>query len=141
MRPVEHSWIYADHPTRATSRPRWAAMEAGVSYYSRPVSAFTWEPSWEPFSVDGCGRLWTPVDTKAFRSELCGRLWTPVDSARRSTDQEVGVRIPPGVPCTPQEYVETPVSHRGFCLRLMCKSDCNPGLVAILGSQSRSAHN
>ena len=47
--------------------------------------------------MDSGGRLWTPVDLKAFRSGLCGRLWTPVDAAWPSTDQKVGVRVPPGV--------------------------------------------
>ncbi len=55
-----------------------------------------WEPSWEPFAVDGCGRLWTPVESKASRSGLCGRLWTPVDTAWRSTDQKVGGSSPSG---------------------------------------------
>jgi hypothetical protein len=42
------------------------------------------EPIWEPTAVDGCGRLWTAVDT----------VW-------RCTDQKVGVRVPPGVPMNP----------------------------------------
>ena len=48
--------------------------------------------------MDLCGRLWTPVDTKACRFGLCGRLWTPMDTACRSTDQEVGGSSPSG--CT-----------------------------------------
>ena len=49
-----------------------------------------WEPIWEPIALDGCGRLWTPVDWEALCPGLCGRLWTCVDTACRSTDQEVG---------------------------------------------------
>ena len=44
--------------------------------------------------MDRCGRLWTPVDTKAFRSGLCGRLWTPLGDLRI---RWLGVRVPPGV--------------------------------------------
>jgi hypothetical protein len=54
-----------------------------------------WESSWEPFAVDGCGRVWTRVDMEAIRSGLCGRLWTPTDTAWRSTDQKVGRSNPP----------------------------------------------
>jgi hypothetical protein len=43
-----------------------------------------------------CGRLWTPVELKAFRFGLCGRLWTRVDTAWRSTDQKVGDSSSPG---------------------------------------------
>jgi len=46
--------------------------------------------------VDGCGRVWTAVESKAFRSGLCGRLWTLVDGAWRSTDQKVGDSSSPG---------------------------------------------
>ena len=55
-----------------------------------------WEPIWEPIAVDGCGRLWTPVETRASVSGLCGRLWTAVDTAWRSTDQKVGGLSPSG---------------------------------------------
>ena len=58
--------------------------------------ALPWEPSWEPTAVDPCGRLWTPVESKALRSALCGRLWTPMDAAWRSTDQKVGGSSPFG---------------------------------------------
>jgi hypothetical protein len=47
-----------------------------------------------------CGRLWTPVESKAFLSGLYGRLWTPVDPAWRSTDQEVGGSSPSGCTAT-----------------------------------------
>ena len=46
------------------------------------IRSLRWEPSWEPFSVDTCGRLWTPVESKACRSGLCGRLWTPLVDLR-----------------------------------------------------------
>jgi len=49
-----------------------------------------WEPSWEPFCVDSCGRLWTSVESRALGSGVCGRLWTAVDMSWRSTDQKVG---------------------------------------------------
>jgi hypothetical protein len=62
----------------------------------RPTSLLRWEPSWEPFSVDWCGRLWTPVESRAFVSGLCGLLWTAVDAACRSTDQKVGDSSSPG---------------------------------------------
>ena len=65
-----------------------------------PVNPFAWEPSWEPFAVDLCGRLWTPEESKASRSGLNGRLWTPVDTACRSTDQEVGGSSPSGCTAT-----------------------------------------
>lgn len=42
--------------------------------------------------MDRHGRLWTPMDMKAFRFGLCGRLWTPVDTAWRSTDQGLGFK-------------------------------------------------
>ena len=58
--------------------------------------------------MDGCGRLWTPMELKASRSGLCGRLWTPVDGACRSTDQEVGGSSPSG--CTNETLY-----GRGFC--------------------------
>jgi hypothetical protein len=58
--------------------------------------ALPWEPSWEPTAVDGSGRLWTSVESKASRSDVCGRLWTPVDTAWRSTDQKVGGSSPSG---------------------------------------------
>jgi len=55
-----------------------------------------WEPSWEPFAVDGCGQVWTPVELKAFPFGLCERLWTPTDTPWRSTDQKVGGSSPSG---------------------------------------------
>ena len=55
-----------------------------------------WELSWEPSSVDWWGRLWTPVEPKAFGSGMCGRLCTHVDTAWRSTDQKDGDSSSPG---------------------------------------------
>ncbi len=49
-----------------------------------------WEPSWEPFAVDCCGRLWTAMDSKAVGSGRYGRLRTAMDGLRPSTDQKVG---------------------------------------------------
>ena len=54
-----------------------------------------------------CGLVWTPVESKAFRSGLCGRLWTPVDVACRSTDQKVGDSSSPG------RAEETPATTAG----------------------------
>jgi len=62
-----------------------------------------WEPSWEPFSVDCGGLLWTPVESRPSRFGMCGLLWTPVDGAWGSTDQKDGAcrkrqgRVLPGV--------------------------------------------
>ena len=44
-----------------------------------PVSAFAWEPSWEPFAVDLCGRLWTAVDGCGIESLSFRAERTPVD--------------------------------------------------------------
>ena len=60
------------------------------------ISALSWEPSWEPFSLDWCGRRWTPVEPEASSSSLYGHPWTSVDTAWRSTDQEVGCSSRPG---------------------------------------------
>jgi hypothetical protein len=55
-----------------------------------------WEPNWEPNVVDLYGLVWTAMDTKALRSNGCGRLWTPVDTPWRFTDQKVGGSSPSG---------------------------------------------
>ena len=74
------------------------------------ISALSWEPSWEPFSLDWCGRRWTPVEPEASSSSLYGHPWTSVDTAWRSTDQEVGCSSRPG------RATENPCSSRGCCL-------------------------
>ena len=53
------------------------------------ASCERWEPSWEPFAVDRCGRLWTSADCDPFDSGRYGRLRTAMDGLRPSTDQEV----------------------------------------------------
>lgn len=49
-----------------------------------------WEPSCEPFAVDGDGQVWTLMDSQAHRLWPCGRPWTPFDTVWSSTDQNVG---------------------------------------------------
>ncbi len=49
-----------------------------------------WEPSWEPFAVDCCGRLWMAMDSEPSCSGRYGLLRTPMDGVRPSTDQKVG---------------------------------------------------
>jgi hypothetical protein len=49
-----------------------------------------WEPSWEPFAVDCCGRLWTTADSEPVGSGRYGPLRTPMDYLRPSTDRKVG---------------------------------------------------
>ncbi len=58
--------------------------------------------------MDGGGRLWTLVESKACRFGLCGRLWTPLDTAWRSTDQKVGGSSPSDVLLKP---VRESLSH------------------------------
>ena len=38
-----------------------------------------WEPIWEPIALDGCGRVWTPVDACGRGSLLFRAVWTAVD--------------------------------------------------------------
>jgi hypothetical protein len=45
-------------------------------------------------AIDGCGHRWTRTPTIP---GLRGLSWTSVDGAWSSTDQKVGVRVPPGV--------------------------------------------
>jgi len=79
-----------------TPRALRLARTKPSSLQAHRCQCLRWEPSWEPFAVDLCGRLWTPVESKALRFGLCGRLWTSVDGACRSTDQEVGGSSPFG---------------------------------------------
>ena len=55
-----------------------------------------WEPIWEPFAVDWCGRVWTPADSEPFDSGRYGRLRTLTDAACTSTDQKVVGSSPAG---------------------------------------------
>ena len=76
----------------------------------RQLALQPWEPSWEPFAGDSCGRLWTPMEWKACHSGPCERLWTPMDTAWRSTDQKVGGSNPSG------RAERRPLLCRGFRL-------------------------
>jgi hypothetical protein len=84
-----------------------------------------WEPSWEPSLVDGAGRPWTPMGSKALDTRPNALLWTPVDTAWRSTDQEVGCSSRPG------RAIEIPCSSRRFRLFRDGPPGPGPHLVRI----------
>jgi hypothetical protein len=79
-----------------------------------------------------CGRLWTPVESKACRFGLCGRLWTPVDTAWRSTDQK-GWGFEFSRACQ-----RNPLEHGGFVAWRELSLERRGAVRAILGSHSRS---
>ena len=61
------------------------------------VQTSRWEPSWDPFTVDWCGRVWTPKGRRNLpflHVEGCGRRCTPLGDPRI---RRLGVRVPPGV--------------------------------------------
>ena len=72
--------------SRDIRRPLQKSASLGQDADHRP----RWEPSWEPFAVDRCGRLWTARDSEPVGSGRYGRLRTPMDGLRQSTDQKVG---------------------------------------------------
>jgi len=64
--------------------PAMRPTRSGGSSCGQTIRSHSWEPSWGPFSVDGCGRLLTPL------VDLRIRRMGPV--AKRQ------VRVLPGVP-------------------------------------------
>ena len=87
------------HSNRQYRAPRSRAMRSLSHRSGLPMlspsrtvcaSCERWEPSWEPFAVDRCGRLWTSADCDPFDSGRYGRLRTAMGGLRPSTDQKVG---------------------------------------------------
>ena len=103
----KRSWIDDRRPRRALTTTTVCRLEAwtlrtACERGSSPVAMSvqleerTWEPSWEPFSMDPGGQPRTRVEPGTPLTRRNGLSWTILDAPWRSTDQKVGGSSPSG---------------------------------------------